>query len=308
MNTPVNQTNPEPSAKRMLAALQGNVTDRPPFWFMRQAGRYLPEYREVRSQAGNFLDLCYNSSLATEVTLQPIRRFGMDAAILFADILLVCDALGQGLSYQEGEGPVLDAIRSAGDLTKLNTSNCDATLAPVYDTVSRLSQDLPKETTLIGFAGAPWTVATYMIAGKGTKDQGPARKMMFGEPEKFQDLIDRITFGYASTAVSLLDGGPGAGLTVRVYEAAQGFGIAGTEVAKEASDMVLADDNFATIVAAVEEGRHAWNNLRKAILYTLPTNAAQALLIAQDLHGMNRHPTSCALQGCLQLPSSVLPV
>lgn len=204
MNTPVNQTNPEPSAKRMLAALQGNVTDRPPFWFMRQAGRYLPEYREVRSQAGNFLDLCYNSSLATEVTLQPIRRFGMDAAILFADILLVCDALGQGLSYQEGEGPVLDAIRSASDLTKLNTSNCDATLAPVYDTVSRLSQDLPKETTLIGFAGAPWTVAAYMVEGRGSKDFAEPRLFALRDPDGFQQLIDilvEVTIDYLSKQV-----------------------------------------------------------------------------------------------------------
>jgi len=202
VNTPVNQTNP--SSKRMLAALQGHVTDRPPFWFMRQAGRYLPEYREVRSQAGNFLDLCYNSSLATEVTLQPIRRFGMDAAILFADILLVCDALGQDLSYQEGEGPVLDAIRSAEDLTKLNTNNCDATLAPVYDTVSRLSQDLPKETTLIGFAGAPWTVAAYMVEGRGSKDFAEPRLFALRDPDGFQQLIDilvEVTTEYLSKQV-----------------------------------------------------------------------------------------------------------
>ena len=145
------QSNPV-TGKRMLSALQGKPVDRPPFWFMRQAGRYLPEYREIRGTVGGFLDLCYNSDFATEVTLQPIRRYGMDAAILFADILLVCDALGQDLSYQEGEGPVLEPIRTVEDIKRLDPARCPDVLSPVYDTVSKLSASLPTETTLIGFA------------------------------------------------------------------------------------------------------------------------------------------------------------
>jgi uroporphyrinogen decarboxylase len=192
----VNNPSPEPSGpvtgKRMLNALQGIPVDRPPFWFMRQAGRYLPEYREIRGTAGGFLDLCYNPDFATEVTLQPIRRFGMDAAILFADILLVCDALGQGLSYQEGEGPVLEPIRTVEDINRLEPARCPEILSPVYDTVSKLSACLPAETTLIGFAGAPWTVAAYMVEGHGSKDFAVPRLWALRDAEGFAQLIDLI--------------------------------------------------------------------------------------------------------------------
>lgn len=177
-------------AKLMLRALSGEITERPPFWLMRQAGRYLPEYRATRAQAGNFLDLCYNPKLAEEVTLQPLRRYGMDAAILFADILLIPDALGQPLDYLEGEGPVLDPVRSAGDLSKLNLDNIHKTLEPVYETVSRLSSSIPKDCTLIGFAGAPWTVATYMVEGRGSKDYVNIKKWMYGDPVGFSALMD----------------------------------------------------------------------------------------------------------------------
>ncbi len=156
---------------------------------MRQAGRYLPEYQAVRAQAGGFLDLCYNPALAEEVSLQPIRRFGFDAAILFADILLIPDALGQRVWFEEGEGPRLEPINSARDLSMLNVK---AHLSPVIETVSRLSRSLPDETTLIGFAGAPWTVATYMVAGHGTPDQAPARDLATRDPEAFQSIIDMI--------------------------------------------------------------------------------------------------------------------
>ena len=160
---------------------------RPPIWLMRQAGRYLPEYRAVRADAGGFLDLCYNPKLAEEVTLQPIRRYGFDASILFADILLIPEALGQSLWFETGEGPRLEPITSAKTLSlkKINTH-----LAPVIETVSRLSQSLPKETTLIGFAGAPWTVASYMVAGRGTPDQAPARLLAENTPDDFQSIID----------------------------------------------------------------------------------------------------------------------
>src|SRR5882672_1162502 len=147
--------------RRFLAPFGGRALRPPPIWLMRQAGRYLPEYRAVRAKAGNFLKLCYTPALAAEVTLQPIRRFGFDAAILFADILLVPDALGQGVRFVEGEGPRLDAIRSDAELTRLNPDATRPKFARVFETVARVRQELPRETALIGFCGAPWTVATY---------------------------------------------------------------------------------------------------------------------------------------------------
>ena len=161
----------------------------PPIWLMRQAGRYLPEYRRVREQAGGFLNLCYTPALAEEVTLQPIRRFGFDAAIVFADILLVPHAMGQELWFETGEGPRLTPVSSGADLT---LKGAREHLSPVSQTLSRLTQSLPADTTLIGFAGAPWTVATYMIAGRGTPDQAPARALARTQPEKFQEIIDMV--------------------------------------------------------------------------------------------------------------------
>jgi uroporphyrinogen decarboxylase len=180
--------------KTILRALAGEVLPTPPIWMMRQAGRYLPEYRATREQAGDFLSLCYNPELAAEVTLQPIRRYGFDAAILFADILLVPQALGADLWFVTGEGPRLSTITEADGVAKLKpTDAIHDTLSPVYETVRILSRELPRETTLIGFAGAPWTVATYMVAGRGTPDQAPAHKMRVEEPDAFDALIDRIT-------------------------------------------------------------------------------------------------------------------
>jgi len=191
--------------KTILRALAGETQAVPPIWMMRQAGRYLPEYRATRAQAGDFLSLCYNPELAAEVTLQPIRRYGFDAAILFADILLVPQALGAELWFVTGEGPRLSTITTEADFAKLGpASDVHETLNPIYETVRILSRALPSETTLIGFAGAPWTVATYMIAGRGTPDQGPAHALMQENTALFEALLARITeatIGYLSAQI-----------------------------------------------------------------------------------------------------------
>ncbi|TWI37896.1 uroporphyrinogen decarboxylase [Paracoccus sulfuroxidans] len=184
------------SDKTILRALAGERQAVPPVWMMRQAGRYLPEYRATRAQAGDFLSLCYNPELAAEVTLQPIRRYGFDAAILFADILLLPQALGADVWFVTGEGPRLSTITDAAGVAALKPVEAiHETLSPVYETVRILSRELPRETTLIGFAGAPWTVATYMIAGRGTPDQGPAHAMKAADRVAFSALIDRIAEG-----------------------------------------------------------------------------------------------------------------
>ncbi|HXZ69108.1 MAG TPA: uroporphyrinogen decarboxylase [Alphaproteobacteria bacterium] len=180
------------SQKPIVRVLGKEAVWPPPIWLMRQAGRYLPEYRALRAKAGSFLDLCFNSELATEVTLQPIRRFGFDAAILFADILLVPYGLGQKLWFEEGEGPRLEPIADTVSLKRLRPEKVLERVAPVFETVRRARAALPKEVALIGFAGAPWTVATYMIAGRGTPDQAPARDMARRDPAFFADLNDLL--------------------------------------------------------------------------------------------------------------------
>jgi len=180
--------------KTILRALRGEALPVPPIWMMRQAGRYLPEYRATRAQAGDFLSLCYNPELAAEVTLQPIRRYGFDAAILFADILLLPQALGADLWFVTGEGPRLSTLTSRAEFEALKPADAvHETLSPIYETVRILSSALPSETTLIGFAGAPWTVATYMVAGRGTPDQAPAHALMAQDRALFASLIDRLT-------------------------------------------------------------------------------------------------------------------
>lgn len=182
--------------KTILRALAGETLPTPPIWMMRQAGRYLPEYRATRAEAGDFLKLCYNSELAAEVTLQPIRRYGFDAAILFADILLLPQALGADLWFVTGEGPRLSTITGQADFDKLSgKDDIHETLNPIYETVRILRRELPEETTLIGFAGMPWTVATYMIAGQGTKDQGPAHALKAENRPLFEAVMDRLTEG-----------------------------------------------------------------------------------------------------------------
>jgi uroporphyrinogen decarboxylase len=179
-------------------------------WLMRQAGRYLPEYRAVRASVGGFLELCYTPALAAEVTLQPIRRYGFDAAILFSDILVVPDALGQGVRFVEGEGPRLDAIGSCAELARLDPSATGGKFGRVYETVARLRQDLPPETALIGFCGAPWTVATYMVGGQGSSDQAAARQLAYRDRTTFARLIDIVT----EASIDYLDGQVRAGADV----------------------------------------------------------------------------------------------
>ena len=180
--------------KSILRALAGEILTTPPIWMMRQAGRYLPEYKATRAQAGDFLKLCYTPDLAAEVTLQPIRRYGFDAAILFADILLLPQALGADLWFVTGEGPRLSTITNGAGVAALRPiEDIHETLNPIYETLRILTRALPKETTLIGFAGAPWTVATYMIAGRGTPDQAPAHLMRSQDRPAFEALIDVIT-------------------------------------------------------------------------------------------------------------------
>jgi uroporphyrinogen decarboxylase len=179
-----------PVIKPIVAVLNGERQETPPLWLMRQAGRYLPEYRALREKAGSFLDLCFNAELACEVTLQPVRRFGFDAAILFSDILVVPHALGQRVTFEAGEGPRLDPLSSPQEISRLRQELDQTALAPVYDTIRRVKVELPRSVALIGFCGAPWTVATYMIAGRGTPDQLPARLMAYEHPEAFTTLID----------------------------------------------------------------------------------------------------------------------
>ncbi len=174
---------------------------------MRQAGRYLPEYRALRANAKNFIDFCLNPELATEVTLQPVRRFGMDAAILFADILLVPHALGQNVAFVENEGPRLEPIRDAAALAKLSDARLSETLSPVMETIKRVRAALPGDVALIGFAGAPWTVATYMIEGQGGTDYEHSRAMAWSEPQLFATLIDRLITATTSYLLAQIEAG-----------------------------------------------------------------------------------------------------
>ena len=177
---------------KLLAVLAGQAQAVPPVWMMRQAGRYLPEYRQVREIAGSFLDLCYNPKLAAEVTLQPIRRFGFDAAILFSDILVIPHALGQTVRFSAGEGPQLSPVIGADNFGVLRAEIDLGVLAPVFETIGLVRAALPRQTALLGFCGAPWTVATYMVAGHGTPDQAPARLLAYREPALFARLIDLL--------------------------------------------------------------------------------------------------------------------
>ncbi len=198
------------AGRRFLQPFHGAALSPPPVWLMRQAGRYLPEYLATRKEAGSFLDLCYNPALATEVTLQPIRRYGLDAAILFSDILVVPDALGQSVRFAEGEGPRLDPIRDVAGLSRLALSRTGEKFALVWETVARLREGLPKETALIGFCGAPWTVATYMVEGRGSADQAQARGWAYRDPAGFSRLIDILT----DTSIAYLSGQAEAGADV----------------------------------------------------------------------------------------------
>jgi uroporphyrinogen decarboxylase len=179
--------------RKLLQTINGEKLASPPIWLMRQAGRYLPEYKATRKEAGSFLDLCYSPALAEEVTLQPIRRFGFDASILFSDILVLPHALGQHVWFEEGHGPRLEPLKSVGDFAQLDQAKILPFLQPVFETVSRLRASLPDETALIGFAGAPFTLATYMLTGEGSKDQAHTRSFAYANPDAMQELIDILT-------------------------------------------------------------------------------------------------------------------
>ncbi len=204
--------------RSVLKVLSGETVFPPPIWMMRQAGRYLPEYREVRRKAGSFLDLCYSPDLAAEVTLQPIRRFGFDAAILFSDILVVPHALGRDLRFEEGKGPLMTPI-DADEIFWLETAGAAERLEPVYETVRLLREQLPDETTLLGFCGAPWTVATYMIAGHGTPDQAPARLFAYRFPEAFEKLLNDLADVSADYLIAQIEAGADA---VQIFDSWSG--------------------------------------------------------------------------------------
>ncbi|SDR26519.1 uroporphyrinogen decarboxylase [Pseudovibrio sp. Tun.PSC04-5.I4] len=195
--------------RAVMRVLAGEKLERPPIWMMRQAGRYLPEYRAIRAQAPNFLDFCYNTDLATEVTLQPIRRYGFDAAILFSDIFVVPDALGYPVKFEEGRGPVLEPL-SIELVDKLDQARTMEHLAPVIATIKRLRAELPTETTLLGFCGAPWTVACYSVAGHTTQDQVAARIGSYRDPALLTAFIDHLVEASISYLVAQLDGGADA--------------------------------------------------------------------------------------------------
>ena len=202
-----------------LAALDGVAQTIPPVWLMRQAGRYLPEYRQIRATAPSFLDFCYTPKLAVEATLQPIRRFGFDAAILFSDILVIPDALGQKVGFESGEGPRLDPIVTRADFDALRHDLNMDRIGHVLETVGLVRAALPAQTALIGFCGAPWTVATYMIAGRGTPDQAPTRRFAYEQPELFQAIIDRLVDVSADYLVRQLRAGAQA---VQIFDSWSG--------------------------------------------------------------------------------------
>ena len=193
--------------KPLLDVLDHQPRTPPPIWLMRQAGRYLPEYRLVRQKADDFLKLCFTPKLAAEVTLQPVRRFGFDAAILFSDILVIPHALGQPVRFTVGEGPQLDAIADRAGLVALKGELDHAVLAPVYETIGMVKAVLPANVALLGFCGAPWTVASYMIAGRGTPHQEPARLFAYGDPAGFAGLIDKLVAASASYLIRQLQAG-----------------------------------------------------------------------------------------------------
>ncbi|GJE61456.1 uroporphyrinogen decarboxylase [Methylobacterium trifolii] len=212
----------EAGKRTVMRVLSGEAVSPPPAWMMRQAGRYLPEYRETRAEAGSFLDLCYSPDFAVEVTLQPIRRFGFEASILFSDILVVPHALGQDVRFVEGEGPRLDPLEGRAEFDRLRQAGDPAIfshLAPVFETVRRLRAELPPETTLLGFCGAPWTVASYMIGGRGTPDLAPARALAEADPALVDELIDRLVRVQTEYLVRQLEAGADA---VQIFESHAG--------------------------------------------------------------------------------------
>lgn len=257
--------------KPLLRVLAGGCEPVPPIWLMRQAGRYLPEYRAIREKAGSFLDLCFNPQRAAEVTLQPIRRFGFDAAILFSDILVVPHALGQRVTFEDGEGPRLDALKDPAALSRLDREIDHARLEAVYEAIGRVKQELPPAVALLGFCGAPWTLATYMIAGIGTVDQLPARRFAYQFPDAFAKLIDKLVEASTSYLIRQFAAGVDA---VQIFDTWAG---------------ILPDDEFrrwciepsARIVAAVRA------HVPDAAIIGFPRGAATGLARYLDAVAVN---------------------
>lgn len=199
-----------PVQTKLSRALAGERQAVPPIWLMRQAGRYLPEYRAVRAKARDFLELCYTPDMAVEVTLQPIRRYGFDASIVFSDILVIPHALGQGLRFVEGEGPVLDALAGPADLPRLSADRLAERLGPVYETLARVRAALPSETALLGFAGAPFTLATYMVEGRGGTEHLKVKRWLYGDPQSFARLVDTLCDAVVDHLARQIDAGADA--------------------------------------------------------------------------------------------------
>lgn len=237
--------------RKIVDVLNGNTVFPPPIWLMRQAGRYLPEYRETRAKAGSFLDLCYSPEHAVEVTLQPIRRYGFDAAILFSDILVIPDALKRQVRFDEGHGPRMQPL-SVDDIPSLSPMPVMEHLEPVIETVRRLRRELPSETALLGFCGAPWTVATYMIAGHGTPDQAPTRLFAYREPKAFAALLDILAEKSAEYLIAQIDAGADA---VQIFDSWAGvlgepeFAAYAVKPVRRIVDLVRAQRPNARIIA-----------------------------------------------------------
>jgi len=201
---------PETSTKRLVQTLKGEALERPPIWLMRQAGRYLPEYRELRKRAPTFLDFCYSPALAVEATLQPLRRFPLDAAIIFSDILVIPDAMGRQVGFEEGEGPRLEPLGNGAAVAALRPEHITTRLGPVYEALERVRAALEPSTALIGFAGAPWTIATYMILGKGGPSKAEARLWAYQNPEAFAALLDILSEAISTHLIAQIDAGADA--------------------------------------------------------------------------------------------------
>lgn len=253
--------------RKLLRVLDGETVFPPPIWLMRQAGRYLPEYRATRTKAPNFLDLCYTPDLAVEVTMQPIRRYRFDASILFSDILVIPDALDRNVRFVAGEGPQMDPIDVKG-IEELQADGFLEHLAPVFETVRRLRAELPSETTLLGFCGAPWTVATYMIAGHGTPDQAPARLFAYEHEASFMKLLDLLADMSAEYLIAQIDAGADA---VQIFDSWAGV-LGETEFQKFAIrpvkriiDQVRAQRPNAKIIAFAKGAGILLRNYRKAV-------------------------------------------
>lgn len=257
--------------KPVLAVLQGRRQAVPPIWLMRQAGRYLPEYRAIRDQAGSFLNLCFTPKLAADVTLQPIRRFQFDAAILFSDILVVPHALGQRVTFEAGEGPRLEAIEDAGDLRRLTDEIDQGQLAPIYETITRVKAELPAGVTFLGFCGAPWTVATYMVAGQGVEGQVPARLFAYDDPDGFQRLIDILVRASADYLIGQFKAGVDA---VQIFDT-----WAGVLPVEEFRRWVI--EPTAKIVAAVRQ------EIPRAKIIGFPRGAGASLIPYIDTTGVD---------------------